>query len=64
MTAESPPASVPATASPAGDIRARWAWTEPSIWTDRMLTALEQGVRGGVWPAALAERLLYGARAL
>jgi RNA-directed DNA polymerase len=33
----------------AGDIRARWAWVEPVVWTDRMLAALEQGVRGGVW---------------
>ena len=27
----------------------RWAWTEPTVWTDRMLTALEQGVQGGKW---------------
>jgi RNA-directed DNA polymerase len=32
-----------------GDVRARWAWTEPSVWTDRMLAALEGGVKGGVW---------------
>lgn len=31
------------------DVRARWAWTEPSVWTDRMLTALERGVKGDVW---------------
>jgi hypothetical protein len=24
-------------------------WVERSVWTDRMLEALEQGVRGGVW---------------
>lgn len=30
-------------------VRARWAWVEASAWTDRMLTALEQGVQGGVW---------------
>jgi RNA-directed DNA polymerase len=33
----------------AGEIRARWAWVEPSVWTERMLTALEVGVRGGKW---------------
>ena len=33
----------------AGEIRARWAWVEPSVWTERMLTALEEGVRGGKW---------------
>jgi len=33
----------------AGDIHARWEWVEPCIWTDRMLTALETGVKGGKW---------------
>lgn len=33
----------------AGDIRARWAWVEPAVWTDRMLAALQEGVKGGVW---------------
>lgn len=33
----------------AGDVRARWAWTEATVWTDRMLTALETGVKGGQW---------------
>ena len=32
-----------------GEIRARWAWVEPSVWTDRMLMALDRGVKGGVW---------------
>jgi RNA-directed DNA polymerase len=27
----------------------RWSWTEPSVWTEWMLTALEKGVRGGKW---------------
>ena len=31
----------------AGEIRLRWKWVEPSVCTDRMLTALEQGVKGG-----------------
>lgn len=43
------PATVPETATPAGDVRARWEWAEPAVWTDRMLTALENGVRGGRW---------------
>ena len=25
----------------------RWSWVERSVWTTRMLTALEQGVKGG-----------------
>ena len=27
----------------------RWAWVERSVWTERMLEALEQGVKGGMW---------------
>ena len=46
---EAGPAPVPPGAKQAGEIRARWAWVEPSVWTDRMLTALETGVKGGRW---------------
>ena len=42
------PAPVPQ-AKQAGEVRARWAWTEASVWTERMLTALERGVKGGCW---------------
>jgi RNA-directed DNA polymerase len=27
----------------------KWAWVERSVWTERMLEALETGVKGGVW---------------
>jgi len=47
--AEAQPSAVPATAIQGGEVRARWPWTEPAVWTERMLTALEQGVKGGVW---------------
>jgi RNA-directed DNA polymerase len=43
------PAQVAAGPTQAGDIRGRWPWVEASVWTDRMLTALEKGVKGGVW---------------
>jgi RNA-directed DNA polymerase len=33
----------------AGEAQRRWGWVEPSIWTERMLTALETGVKGGQW---------------
>src|SRR5438034_1230088 len=33
---------------PDGQVCARWAWTEPTVWTDRMLTALEQGVQAAL----------------
>ena len=46
---EPQPATVPPGAKPAGDVRARWAWAERSVWTDRMLTALEDGVKGDKW---------------
>src|SRR5256886_7408806 len=32
-----------------GEVQARWAWTEPAVWTERMLTALEVGAKGGIW---------------
>ncbi len=36
-------------ATPAGEIQARWAWVEAEVGTERMLTALEQGVKGSRW---------------
>lgn len=53
---EKPPAAVP-TATQAGEapVRQRWTWTKPWVWTDRRPTcgrcptALENGVKGGVW---------------
>lgn len=48
-TTEKQPAGVPETATQAGEIRDRWDWVEPSVWTERMLTALEKGVKGGKW---------------
>ena len=46
---EEKPAAVSEATKQAGEAHARWAWVEPSVWTERMLTALEQGVKGGVW---------------
>lgn len=48
-TTESTPAGVPETAKQAGENQSRWDWVEPSVWTERMLTALEKGVKGGKW---------------
>lgn len=42
-------ATVPSAATPADATDARWAWVAPEVWTPRMLTALERGVRGGRW---------------
>ena len=31
----------------------KWKWVEPLVWTERMLTALEEGVKGGKWFALM-----------
>jgi len=46
---EEKPVEVSKQAKQTGEIWARWSWVEPSVWTERMLTALEKGVKGGVW---------------
>jgi RNA-directed DNA polymerase len=45
------PSPVPSGAKPEGDTQAPqlWAWVEASIWTKRMLAALDNGVTGGRW---------------
>ena len=47
-TTDANPAGVPQ-ATQAGSIHDRWPWVEPSVWSERMLNALEKGVKGGVW---------------
>lgn len=46
---EARPAEVPGRAKQAGESEGRWSWVEPSVWTERMLTALDEGVKGGRW---------------
>jgi RNA-directed DNA polymerase len=48
-TKEAQPSPVPETAQQGGEIRARWAWVEPTVWTERMLATLETGIEGGKW---------------
>lgn len=31
------------------EVPQRWAWTEASVWTERMLATLERGIKGGKW---------------
>ena len=54
--------SVSGTARQGAEVR-DWSWVEASIWTERMVSALDNGVKGGCWfslidkvyaPAALA----------
>src|SRR5258708_13351260 len=47
--AEQTPSAVPERAPQDGEIRARWAWVEPVVWTERMLATLETGIEGGKW---------------
>ena len=51
MSAEQPSSSVSATARQDEEVQRhlRWCWTEPAVWTERMLTALDEGVKGGKW---------------
>jgi RNA-directed DNA polymerase len=46
---ESKPGAVPERDIRDGETLARWLWVEPTVWTLRMLTALESGVKGGKW---------------
>ena len=47
---EQQPATVSATTKQAGEAQSeQWDWVERTVWTDRMLEALEKGVKGGVW---------------
>jgi RNA-directed DNA polymerase len=39
---------VPARATQGAEAR-NWSWVEASVWTDRMVSALENGVKGGRW---------------
>ena len=39
---------VPARATQGAEAR-DWSWVEASMWTDRMVSALENGVKGGRW---------------
>ena len=49
MQTEEKPGEVPERAKPSGETRPEWGWVEPCVWTERMLEALENGVKGGKW---------------
>jgi len=31
------------------EVPQQWAWTEASVWTERMVATLERGIKGGKW---------------
>jgi len=44
------PSSVNESSKQGGEARAeKWSWVEATVWTERMLSALETGVKGGKW---------------
>ena len=62
------PAAVPEEARRAGEAAAlARSYAEPSVWTERMLTTLAEGVKGGKWYSLMdkvhAERTLRAASA-
>src|SRR3970040_3167471 len=67
--AEGDAAGVPGRAKQAaeaqGERGAHWCWVEPTVWTERMWAALENGVKGGRWYSLMdkvyAERTLWAA---
>lgn len=64
-TKEFPLEAVPERARRARETVLRWRWVEPTVWTERMLTALDEGVTGGVWYSLMdkvhPERVLHAA---
>lgn len=57
---EAEPAGVPAKAKQVGKTQGIWSWVEPSVWTERMLTALEVGVKGGKWYSLIDKVISQG----
>ncbi|MDA4133502.1 MAG: reverse transcriptase domain-containing protein, partial [Thaumarchaeota archaeon] len=49
MTSETGKQTEPVPVRVSHSVRDRWTWANPFVWTDRMLVALERGVRGGRW---------------
>lgn len=46
---EEQPSSVAQGPKQDGEIRFRWDWVEPKVWSERMLITLETGIEGGKW---------------
>jgi hypothetical protein len=62
-TREGEPAAVPEGAGRDGEAGGRRPRAEPVVWTERMLTALENAVKGGKWHSLIAsvpDRCLLG----
>ena len=42
----------------AGEAQDHWSWVEATVWTERMLEALNRGVKGGKW-FSLIDKIYY-----
>lgn len=52
QSAPDPPTRVPPRANRVGErpgLPESWSWADPAVWTPRMVRALVDGVKGGVW---------------
>ena len=57
-------AQVSARAKQAEFTPTQWDWVDRTIWTERMLAALGNGVKGNKWSQTLAKCVLRSARAI
>jgi hypothetical protein len=64
MPHDQPPAKVPETAEQAGESPSRWDWVQRAVWTDRMLTALDEGVKEFFADAGLYDLTTHHAEAV
>ena len=55
---------VPQTAKQEAEARSsgKWVWVEAAVWTERMLAALGNGVKGGKWFSLIDK--VYNAKTL
>jgi len=61
------PVTVPFSATPAGEPPSVMEWANRDVWTDRMLTTLQNGVQGGKWHTLIdkvfaPQNLFYASR--
>ena len=60
---ENKPVAVSEKTIRSGELLGLMLQVEPTVWTERMLTALIQGVKGGKWNAFFAAQGLYSLQA-
>ena len=62
---EKEPITVPAEAKRGGETGCKnWSWVEPCVWTERMLAALSEGVKGGKWFSLINAGQMHSLRSM